>query len=84
MKKIFYVTLLFVSIVSCKDKNHADKSINARSDIRFGSKFFSICISENGMAYVIKGRGSQHTDSFKIFTSDTSSIFKLDSANVFF
>ena len=84
MKKLLYTLLFFATILSCKESGVDEKSYNVRSDIRFGSKFFSICINEDGAAYVIKGTGSHYTESLKVESSDTSNIFKLDSVKLFF
>jgi hypothetical protein len=84
MKRLLSILLFFATILSCKERSPDDKSYNARSDIRFGSRFFSIYISEGGTAYVIKGKGSSYTEPLKIESSDTSNIFKLDSVKLFF
>ena len=36
------------------------------------------------MAYVIKGTGSDYTDTLVVKSSDTSNVFKLDSVGIFF
>lgn len=84
MKKLLYALFFFATILSCKERNVDEKPYNVRSDIRFGSKFFSIYVSEDGAAYVIKGRGSHYTEPLKVESSDTSNVFKLDSVKLFF
>ncbi len=74
----------FLAFTSCKEKNNNENSYDVRSDIRLGNKFYSIFLNENGEGYVIKGKGSYYTDTLKIESSDTSNVFKLDSAKVFF
>jgi len=83
MIKQLYTLIILISILSCKEKNPYKKSYDIRSDIRFGKKFFSICISEDGTAYAIKGVGSHYLEPLKVESSDTSKIFKLDSIEVF-
>lgn len=84
MTKSFYILLFFSLFYSCKEKTGNKELYNVRTDIRFGTKFYSIFINEQGQAYVIKGVDSYYRDTLKIESSDTSKIFKLDSAKVFF
>jgi hypothetical protein len=80
----FVCILLLLAIISCKGKTNNGKPYNVRSDIRLGTKFYSIFLNREGRAYVIKGKGSYYTDTLKIEASDTSSTFKLDSVKIFF
>lgn len=71
--------------VSCTDGDGKNELLyNVRTDFRQGSRFYSICISESGKAYAIKGDGSFYTEPLKILKSDTSENFKLDSAKQFY
>lgn len=78
-----YILLLLV-FASCRSQPSGEKLFDARSDIRLGSKFYSIYLKKDGTAYVVKGIGSDYTEALKIESSDTSSVFRLDSAKVFF
>lgn len=71
-------------IVGCKAKKDDKSSYIVQADIRFGNKFYSIYLNELGNAYVIKGDGTNYSEPLKIESSDTSRIFKLDSAKRFF
>ena len=85
MKKLIYAILLLIMFFSCKEeKTNNEHLYIVRSDIRFGSRFYSINISEDGTAYAVKGSGSNYTESLNILSSDTSNAFKLDSAKSFF
>lgn len=84
MIKSLYILSVILVFVSCKAQTPKEKTYAARNDIRFGKRFFSIFINEDGTAYVIKGIGSNYMDSLKIESSDTSEVFKLDSSNVYF
>jgi hypothetical protein len=85
MKQSLLYALFFVTTIhSCKEKSPNDQSFNVRSDIRFGGRFFSIFIKENGTAYAIKGSSTFYTEPLKVLSSDTSNIFKLDSVELFF
>lgn len=84
MKRIIYCIFLSVFLISCKGKAKTSASYSVRSDIRFGTKFFSIYISEEGNACVVKGKGSLYTDSLNVSSADKSDVFKLDSVNIFF
>src|SRR5687768_11197272 len=83
-KAILGAILPFVMFFSCKERNLEERTYNVRSDIRFGSRFFSILIHEDGTAYAIKGSSTYYTEPLKVLTSDTSNTFKLDSVRVFF
>lgn len=84
MKVNLTYIVLFFAFTSCRLQPSDKKPFDARSDVRLGSKFFSICINKDGTAYVIKGTSSNYTEALKIESSDTSNIFRLDSAEVFF
>ena len=85
MKYLIIVSYFFFSfLIGCKGIYKNVNSYNARADIRFGSKFYSILLNEIGEGYVIKGNSSYYTESFNIESSDTSSFFKIDSAKSFF
>lgn len=84
MKVNLTYLLLFLSFAACRSQPSKEKLFDARSDIRFGSKFFSICVNKDGTAYVVKGKGSNYTEALKVESSDTSGVFRLDSAKVFF
>jgi len=50
---------------------------NVKADIRFGYRFYSIHISPQGSAYVLRGKGSVSTEPFsRIMQSDTSRTFR--------
>ncbi|MGK2862486.1 MAG: hypothetical protein ACSLE0_11160 [Chitinophagaceae bacterium] len=83
MKELLYTLFFFATILSCKERYHNNRSYCVRTDIRFGSRFCSIFINEDGTAYAIKGRGSHYTEPLKIISSDTSNIFKLDSIKLY-
>ncbi len=80
---ISYFLLPFF-LISCKGIKRNVNSYDSRTDIRMGSKFYSICLNETGEGYVIKGNCSYFTEPFIIESSDTSRFIKLDSANSFF
>jgi hypothetical protein len=77
-------TSFLLLLISCVIHAPDEKVYEARNDIRFGKRFFSILVRENGTAYVIKGIGSNYMDSLQIESADTSQIFKLDSSAVYF
>ena len=80
-----YILFFFLAFTPCKEKNNNNqKPYDVRSDIRLGNKFYSIFLNESGEGYVIKGKGSYYTDTLKIESSDTSNVFKFDSAKEFF
>jgi hypothetical protein len=80
----FINVLFFVFVLhACNEKNADIGSYNVRSDIRLGTKFYSIYMKDDGLSYVIKGVGTYYTDSLKVVSSVTSKFFKLDSAKVF-
>lgn len=80
-----FINLLFFFFIlqACKEKNAEMDSYNVRSDIRLGTKFYSIYMKDDGLSYVIKGVGTYYTDTLKMISSETSTFFKLDSAKVF-
>lgn len=84
MKVNLTYLLLFLAFAACRCQSSDNKPFDARSDIRLGSKFYSIYLNKDGTAYVVKGAGSNYTEALKIESSDTSSVFHLDSAKVFF
>lgn len=74
----------FFTAISCSEKIEREKLQEARADIRFGNRFYSIYINKTGDSYAVKGSGSYYTDSLEITFSDTSEIFKVDSAKLLF
>jgi transglutaminase-like putative cysteine protease len=80
-RNIILFCLLFFE---CLGNVYAVKHYNVRVDVRFGSKFYSVIINNDGNAYAIKGRGSNYIENFKIITSDTSRLFKLAHIDVFY
>jgi hypothetical protein len=84
LAKLFYISYSFFLFFACKEKDKDEKLYNVQTDIRLGSKFYSIYLNEEGKAYVIKGNGSYYTDTLKILSADTSNVFKLDSIKLFF
>lgn len=85
MKDVFYILVFLLTFASCKERiNDNEQSYNVRSDIRLGTKFYSIFLNEEGNGYVIRGKGSYYTDTLRIESSDTSNVFKFDSAKIFF
>ncbi|MBO9204662.1 MULTISPECIES: hypothetical protein [Niastella] len=82
-RKLFYV-LPVLFFFACKDQANKEKLYNVRCDVRLFTRFFSIYINTNGNAYVIKGIGSDYADSLVVQSADTSQVFTLDSAKVFF
>jgi hypothetical protein len=83
MRTCFYIPFFFFPFYSCTEKNADKESYNVRADVRFGTKFYSIFLNEQGKAYAIKGVGSDYTDTFNVKSSDTSRVFKLDSTKIF-
>lgn len=83
-EKLLYAFFFFIIIQSCKEKSNSDHSYDVRSDIRFGTWFFSVFVKEDGTAFVIKGTGTPYTDPLTVLSSDTSNIFRLDSVGLFF
>lgn len=77
------ITIL-CTLASCISDKSVDDPYNVRVDFRLSGKFYSIMMNESGRSYAIKGLGSYYEDSLKIAQSDTSEIFKLDSAAQFF
>jgi len=74
-----YIILVCITVLisGCKTTNKEPCTI--KIDFRFGYKFFSVRINEEGRTYVIKGKGSFFTYPMKIVKADTSRIFTLDS-----
>jgi len=80
MKKLFISSFVICLLIeSCKQNYRPQHFFNVRTDIRFGEKFFSICLNDEGKAYVIRGRGSNYIEPFIVKDSDTSEIIKSDS-----
>ncbi len=77
------ILLAFLALISCRHQNNLFKNYDVRFNIRYGAKFYSVFADENGKAVAIKGASSYHTDSFKIQTSDTSELFRIDSIKSF-
>lgn len=77
---IYFVLYCF----SCISPSKNEQINEARVDIRFDTKFYSILLSKNNKAYVIKGSGTDYRDSLVILNSDTSLRFKIDSVKTFF
>ena len=71
-------------IISCTGHGDLPGEHFVRIDVRFGSRFYSVCIPENGKAFGIKGQSSDYMAPFKINNSDTSKGFELDSVQQFF
>jgi hypothetical protein len=85
MSKLLYIAFFIYPFCSCNEKKTGDKEpYNVHADIRLGIKFYSIYMNKEGRAYVIKGIDSNYTDTLKVESSDTSNVFKLDSAKAFF
>jgi len=82
--RLLYTIFCLGILLSCKQRKGEENQYDVRSDIRFGSKFYSLHLSESGKAYVVKGVGSPHTEELKVVSSDTSNVFNLDSAKVFY
>ena len=80
-KNIILLSVLI--IVSCGEKKDLSKAYDIQFNVRYGTRFYSIFANEDGMAVAIKGKGSYHTDPFKIDVSDTSQIFRIDSIKLF-
>jgi hypothetical protein len=78
---LLFSTLVFVS---CTEQNRQKEVFAARNDIRFGKRFFSIVIKEDGTAYVIKGIGSSYLDPLEVESADTSAVFTVDSSSIYF
>ena len=73
---------MFFMSSSCKDTVSNEQQYPARIDVRLGFKYYSVFLSKENKAYVIKGKGSFYTDSLIVKSSDTSHIFKLDSVRL--
>lgn len=84
MLKLLHSLIFFTLLSSCKEGSVRSDRYDVRSDIRLGSKFYSLYTSKDGKAYAVKGTGSYYTEPLKVKTSDTSEVFKIDSANVFY
>jgi len=82
--KLFYVLPCLVLLFACQQRNSPEKVYDVEADIRRGYKFYSIHLNEDGEGYIIKGNCSYYQEPFKISSSDTSPVFKLDSSVVFF
>lgn len=83
MIKSSYIILFWV-FISCAAQTNTEKPYTARNDIRFGKRFFSLFIRDDGTAYVIKGIGTYYTEPLQVESADTSAVFSLDSSNVYF
>jgi hypothetical protein len=79
-----YLLFFGIIFIGCKEKKNEKNLYSVRTDIRLGSKFYSIYFNEIGDAYAIKGNCSYYTEPLKVESSDTSSLFKLDSVKPFF
>lgn len=81
LKQLFFLALLIIS--ACKDKNDK-KTYNVQMDIRFGNRYYSLFLSEQGNCKVNKGFGTYYTEPFKPQTFDSSISFKIDSISLFY
>jgi hypothetical protein len=59
--------------------NYSKPSYDARMDVRFSGKFFSIFFNQYGKAYVVKGIDVDGSGVLKPSHSDTSIVFNSDS-----
>ena len=73
------LVLLFAVSPACKHKSKSTNPYDTRIDFRFGKKFYSMHLCKQGMAYMVKGKGTNYTEPFAIMSSDTSKVFKIDS-----
>jgi hypothetical protein len=78
-----YIILIAIFInvltLACKSKRNGMEKIkfDTRVDIRFGTRFYSICHNKKGVGYVIRGKGANDRQPFTISSSDTSRFFQL-------
>jgi hypothetical protein len=86
MKKVLIWLFIanYLLIIGCGTSDASTEPYPARTDVRFGNKFYSVFVNEQGDAYVIRGIGTNYTEVLKIEKADTSNRVKLDSAKVFF
>ncbi|NCD68245.1 hypothetical protein [Mucilaginibacter agri] len=78
---LFY---LIICLLSSYCKPNAGNDYKIRVDFRFGKKFVSIKINEDGKAYAVKGSSNNYTDAFKVIDSKMSQQFTLDSVKQFY
>ena len=88
MKKKYLIAvglLLHISfLIGCTENKGNQNPHKVRSDVRFGSKFYSLCVNEAGESYAIRGTCSDYAQPFVITSSDSSGPFTLDSVRGFF
>jgi len=84
--KYFRTTIFATMLVfffQCQESAKKEDVYTTRVDFRFGNKFYSLLASDSGLCYAIRGIGTDYLSSFKIISSDTSELFRLDSARAF-
>jgi hypothetical protein len=57
-----YLLFFGIIFIGCKEKKNEKNLYSVRTDIRLGSKFYSIYFNEIGDAYAIKGNCSYYTE----------------------
>ena len=82
--KYLWSSALTLLLICCNQDAKKERVDIIRSDFRFGTRYYSVITNENGEGYVIKGSASTYTEPFVIKSTDTSSIFRLDSVDLFF
>ena len=83
IKYLSVLSFLLISI-SCKQNLSSQKAYTFKTNIRLGNHYYSIYFNREGEGYVVKGKASYYTEPLKIESSDSSEVFKIDSARVLF
>jgi hypothetical protein len=79
MKNVYFILLYSLVFTNCQQTDIGETNYNVRADIRSGSFFHSLLVSEDGRCYVIKGTATFESDRFSVLSADTSSLVHLDS-----
>jgi hypothetical protein len=84
-KLIFAIFILSNSIFfQCSEHAKKESEPTVRFDISFGNKFYSLFVDKSGSSHAIKGTTANTDRPLSIVSSDTSTLFSLDSAEVLF